>query len=177
MFDFSSLRKSVTSLAGQVKEVRREIADLQSLRARIEGAPPSREDFMAHLEAHLQQQSARYIETLSNSFEFFRRHPSRLGDPALMGQHLSLFGVARHPKDVDQTRGLDGMLCALIPSVLPELRKRIESMPWPEDARPLEGRDKSIAAIDAKLEALMQQESELTSTAASCGIVIESRGQ
>lgn len=176
MFDFSSLRKTVTSLSAQVKKVRGEIADLQALRSRIETAPPSRADFLQFLDLQLDQQAARYLETLSTSFDFFRRHPRRLAEPALTGQHLTLAGVARHPKDVDIYRGLDGLLAALVPSIRVELRKRIEQMPWPEDARPLEGREASIAEIDQKLEALLQQEAELVSHSASCGIVIDIHG-
>ena len=173
MFDFNFLKKSVADLVGQVKANRRQIADLQALRARIESAPCSRDDFKARFGKYLDDQADKYLTTLAESFGFLQRHPGRLNDPEAIAKHLTLFGVVKHTKDVDTSRGFDGLVAALIPSMRKELFARIDAMPWPADALPLVGREQKIADIDQQLETLMQTERQLVDTASAAGIVIE----
>lgn len=175
MFNFNSLKQSVDALVQQVRDIRKQIADLQNRREKVEKAPPSRGDFKVAFDKFLDGQEAKWLQSLASSFEFFHRHPGRLVDGDALNSHMTLFGVARHTKDVDQTRGFDGLFAALVPTMREELHARIDALPWPADSLPLAGRDKAIEDIDQQLEDLMTKEAELVTAAARAGVVIEGR--
>jgi len=173
MFDFLSLKKTVGAFTAQVKSVRAKIDDLKNRRDALLNAPCTREDFKSRFNQYFDVQADRYMELLCKSAEFFQRHPKRLNDDAAISANMTVFGVGVHARNQDVARTFDGLAAALLPELRVELARRIDVMPWPEGALPLNGRENLIAAIDTELEALTQQESQLVSAARSAGLIIE----
>jgi hypothetical protein len=178
MFDFSSLKKSVQSIAGQARDLRAQVENAKREREDITNAPVTREDVKAMVSAWAAGKSAEYVKRLHCNMQELIRDAKSLQDPKMIEHRMTLFGKTRQqggeftmfpgPELEDMA-----ICCLLGPALVTALHAAIDRMDWPAGALPVAARVKAVNKLDAQIAELVAQEAELVTTARQAGIVIE----
>lgn len=176
MFNFSSIKKMLSDAGTEIRQLRQQIEAAQRQREDIITAPATREDVKTMVEKWAGGRSAEYIKRLQFNIQEFVTDPKNLQDAQVVDCRMTLFGKSRQMGALGMFPGpeLDDMaVCFLMGTPLVKaLHAAVDAMDWPLGSLPMEGRAKKISELDAKIAALVQQESSLVSAAAEAGVQI-----
>lgn len=181
MFDFLPLRKTLSTFVAEVASLRGDIERLQREREDIITAPATRQDMKAAVDRWVSGRAAEYVKKLRFNMGPLICKPESFKDPAVFDKRMTLFGTSRQLGGADTMfpgPELEDMaICALVgPALTKALHEAIDAMDWPENSRPMAGREDRLASIDSKLAKLVEQEEKLTAAARESGITLDQQG-
>lgn len=177
MFDFLPLRKTLSTFITELNSLRSQIERLQQEREDIINAPATRQDMKDAIERWASGRAAEYVKKLRFNMDPLIVKPERFKEQAVFDRRMTLFGASRQMGGDAMYPGpeLEDMaICALVgPALIKSLHVAIDSMEWPDNSRPMAGREERVASIDAKLSKLVEQEEKLTAAARESGITLD----
>lgn len=165
----------LSTLLKQVNEATKEIVStiqgfddridaLQSERQTIGQAPVSRADFVAYIEAMVDQKAGAFSNQITRQLEgidpaFFALE--RIGNPINFLNPYLNSGVIQE----------DAAYWYLKPAIMARVEDMAATMNFPEEAMPLDERRARIATIDAEIADLRKQRAELAGQLKKAGLV------
>lgn len=174
MFDFSSLKKSVQSVADQVKQLRKRIEDLKRQREDIETAPAAKSDIKALVEAWVQSKAVQHQKALRAMLDPFVRKPAKADDVGHVNQYMTLLGAVSGQNQIADTRSMDAVICGLFgPQILQGLSRSLDALDWPNEGLPMVQRRVALEKLDEEIAALTEEEQALTESARLAGVIVE----
>lgn len=173
-FDFSSLQRSVQTLASQIKGLRKQIEDLQREREDVQASAAAKSDVKRIVAQWVESKRAVHAKVLRATLEPFIRKPANLDDAGRVNQYLTVLGGTLNAGGQASVVTMDAVICGLFGSqVLDGLNTAIDLMDWPQEGLPLVDRARRLDELDAEIAALVEQEQELTESARQAGLVVE----
>lgn len=175
MFDFLSLKKTLSSFSSELGDLRTQIESHQRQIEDIVNAPATREDVKAMVTRWAAGKSGEYVKRLQFNLHEFICHPKNLQNEAAVESRMTLFGKSRQQGALGMFPGPEledmAICCLMGPAVVAAMHAAIDAMQdWPEGAVPFAGRDKAISDLDNKLAALVKKEASLVSSAEEAGV-------
>lgn len=173
MFDFQMFKKSVQSLAGEVRQARAEIEQLKRKREDIANAPAAKVDIKAAYAALIERRAEIHAKGFNRQMERFVRAPGSVKKPEVLNEQL-LLAVTPSADGIANFMTMEsGVLVLFKSAALKALNEMIDAMPWPGEGLPVDERDEVLAKLDKEIAELQAQVQELTSNAAAAGISID----
>lgn len=177
MFDLGSIKKAMGNYFSQLKKVQEEIENLRQEREDVLFAPPTRDDAMAAMAAWIKSRAKTYRDSVKKGLGELALNRGALEDPARFAEmaqrlplvHQKVYGPADGPVDLMVSALMGDALMRSFASV-------VDEMPWPAGALSTAQRNEKLAAIDMKLEKLIELEKQLGAAAADAGINVEMVG-
>jgi hypothetical protein len=172
-FDFLALRKSVQSLAEQVKSLDERIEALKKSREDVETAAASKDDIKAMVSSWIETKQLAHAKALRTVFEPFIRKPGNVLDQARVNQHLTVLGATVQRDQQASTGSMDSVLCGLMgPQLESALHAAIDALEWPPEGLPIARRLVELEKLDGEIASLLEQRNTLTEEARTAGLVI-----
>ena len=170
LFDFSLIRRSVTSLGSKIKTMQNELADLYRQREAVLSAPASKDDLKSMLSDWVGAQGEKYQASLRNTLSLFTRNPRNL-TPIELARVMSISGAAQPLGDAIRTQDVDQALCALFgPMLQAALLEQVDKVEWPANTMTKAQREAEAEKLTERIEALEKETKELISAAEEAGV-------
>lgn len=181
MFDFRTVRSTLTNYAEAVKKLRLQIEALEQRREDILYAPPARTDVRAALAAWINRSTSEFeqhlvkglhaVEKMAELNQAGGNGPAGDGTVRSVAQ-LFTFHVAHSSREV-QNGGFDRAMCALLgPAILALVEKTLDGIDWPDTAVALSEREKMVAEIEEQLKKLRKEEDTLLAAGREAGLSV-----
>ncbi|MGZ9045944.1 MAG: hypothetical protein ACXW24_16100 [Telluria sp.] len=170
IFDFASIRRSVSTLETKLKEMQDELADLYRQREAVLSTAASKDDLKALLRDWVVQQGDKYQTSLHGTLARFTRNPRNV-TPHELASVMSIAGAAQPFGDVIRPQDVDQALCGLFgPMVSAALLDQVDKMEWP--ANSMTGVQRTAAAdkLTDRIDTLEKDTKELINAAEEAGI-------
>ncbi len=173
--DFGSIKRSLQSVAGQVRSLRADIEKLKRTREDVASAPAAKEDVKAMIRAWVETTSEAYQTKLRVMLEGFIRKPAWTNEQDKVRGHLTVAGAVHQIGGVAPgAAAVDGALCTFFgPALLDSFQKVIDQMDWPAQGLPMAERVRRLDALDKEIETLSKQEAELVAASREAGISLD----
>lgn len=158
----------VSAFKSDTEKLAKEHARLMAERERILATCPTKEDFIAHVRActalPVLDVAAAAAASLASFYEFPDDTAAHTPDPWKVATIRPAWENRRLGNENDAVR----LILELFREDLGErLAKRLESMPWPENTMPVKERRAALAKVDAAIEAIEAQRTEIIELAAA----------
>lgn len=174
MIDFFAIRKTIADLGEQVRKLHDEREHLQRQREDMESLPLAKADLLTLLDDWVDRQAASFPERLATGCAFYLRNPlAELPKSKEQGKPLAVLGATSNPADIPGVGTLESSLFFVLGGAIKQgLRPAVEAMDLGEEGPPRAERLAMLEAIDARINALDDQERELREQAAQSGLVL-----
>ena len=171
LFDFASIRKSVSGLEDQLKKMRVDIDELRQKRESLLSQPANRADVKAMLSEWVESSGKVYRQSLQTTLETFVRNPRNM-TPERLASMVSIAGAAQPLGDALRPKDVDQALCALFgPLLNTALLEQVDLLAWPNEGLPLAKREIEAEKITQRIAQLEKERDELIQQAEDSGIV------
>lgn len=171
LFDFSAIKKSVQGAESRLKDLRKEIEELQRKREAFNYAPASKDEIKGLVSGWVKNTGAVYMETLRSTVEKFSSNPHNMGSPQRIKQLIGLggsdfsTGIDADPREFGQA-----LFALLGPQINSALLSAIDGMDWPDNAVSSADRQTHVNALDERIIKLQAEETEIVEKAREIGI-------
>jgi hypothetical protein len=172
MFNFLQIKKSLDSVAAEIKKLQRTVEAKRAEYAHLVALPPSREEVLEALCSYIDAEARRFPQNLANQVknrvvdaaDFQRLRTGR--------QHVGIVTARQHPDIAPTINDVQTSLLYLLADPIKKaLAQAVAEMPWAaETAPPRAERDRQLEKLDREIATLEKQEKELIAQAADLGI-------
>jgi hypothetical protein len=175
MFDFLKVKQTIADVGAEVRKLRQERETAMRAREDLQSLPLNRDDFQALLENWVDRQAIGFSERLQTGAAFYMRNPMTdiPKDTKAPAHPMAILTAVRNPQDMATVGGLECNLFALLgPSIKQGLKAVLDEMDFSEAGPARAERIATIAALDARIIALDEEERGLVEEAEKAGLKI-----
>lgn len=169
MFDFLSIKNTVTSLTNNIAEVRKSAEKLRQERDLVLATSLEKADVIKFLHLRLDQIASDYPNKLRKSIDNYLNAPAA---QKLSGNNHSMNFLISNAAGINAGTLLDGFSFLFNQQLKDGISRAIEQMDWPENTMSLSDRESSLSKLDAQINKLEKEESELLKHASDAGVTI-----
>lgn len=171
LFDFASIRRSVSGLEDQLKKMHAEIEALRQKRELLLSQPANRGDVKAMLSGWVASSGDVYRQSLRTTLEKFVQNPRNM-TPERLASMVSIAGAAHPLGDALRPKDVDQALCALFgPLLNTAILDQVDLLDWPNEGLPLVQRENEAKKMTQRIAQLESERDELIQQAEDAGIV------
>jgi uncharacterized coiled-coil DUF342 family protein len=168
MFDFLSIKNTVTSLTNNIAEVRKSAEKLRQERDLVLATSLEKADVIKFLHLRLDQIASDYPNKLRKSIDNYLNAPAA---QKLSGNNHSMNFLISNAAGINAGTLLDGFSFLFNQQLKDGISRAIEQMDWPENTMSLSAQ-KVASVFDAQINKLEKEESELLKHASDAGVTI-----
>lgn len=180
MFDFLSIKKTVSDAAGRLKELQTEGNNLRGQLATLDGASVAKSDFVPAINRWVDEMGDGFSQSVRLSLADLVQSPRDVANAKSFNNLLSRRMSGVLGSSITERRGDDTdsfvqmrMLCALFgPQIKKVLAKAVDEMSW-DEGLPLADRPAARDRISSGLKRINAEVNDLRAAAAEAGVKIQ----
>lgn len=169
MFDFLSIKNTVTSLTNNIVEVRKKAEDLKQERDLVLATSLEKADVIKFLHYRLDQIASDYPNKLRQSVNNYLN--ADVAQKLSKNNHSMNFLIA-NAANMSVGVMLDSFSFLFNQQLKDGITKAVEQMEWPNNTMSFSDRERVLGKLDSQINKLATEEEELLKHAADAGITI-----